>query len=127
MMELVNFMTPRSERPRVLMEALAQLVAPFAPHVGEELWARMGHEATLAYTAWPVWDPERVKDDTVTYAVQVNGKLRGQLALPADVEQADALAAARELANVAKFLAEGEVMKTVFVKGRLISFVVAGA
>ena len=127
MMELVNFMTPRSERPRVLMEALAQLVAPFAPHVGEELWARMGHEATLAYTAWPVWDPERVKDDTVTYAVQVNGKLRGQLALPADVEQADALAAARELANVAKFLAEGEVKKTVFVKGRLISFVVAGA
>jgi leucyl-tRNA synthetase len=127
MMELVNFLTPRAERPKVVMEGLAQLLAPFAPHMAEELWQRLGHGETLAYAAWPVWDAERVKDDTVTYAVQVNGKLRGQLELPADVEQEAAIAAAREITNVAKFLAEGEVKKTVFVKGRLVSFVVAGA
>ena len=63
----------------------------------------------------------------MTYAIQVNGKLRGQLDLPADVTQEAAIAAAREIPNVAKFLAEGEVKKTVFVKGRLVSFVVAGA
>ncbi len=127
MMELVNFLTPRAERPKVVMEGLALLLAPFAPHVAEELWQRLGHGETLAYVAWPVWDAERVKDDTVTYAIQVNGKLRGQLDLPADVTQEAAIAAAREIPNVAKFLAEGEVKKTVFVKGRLVSFVVAGA
>ncbi len=127
MMELVNFLTPRAERPKVVMEGLAQLLAPFAPHVAEELWQRLGHGETLAYAPWPVWDAERVKDDTVTYAIQVNGKLRGQLELPADVTQEAAIAAARDIPNVAKFLAEGEVKKTVFVKGRLVSFVVAGA
>jgi leucyl-tRNA synthetase len=127
MMELVNFMTPRTERPRVVMEAFARLLAPFAPHAGEELWARMGHGQTLAYEPWPKWDAALVQADAVTYAVQVNGKLRGQVELPVDVTQEAAIAAARDLQNVARFLAEGEVKKTVFVKGRMVNFVVAGA
>jgi leucyl-tRNA synthetase len=127
LMEFVNFLTPRAERPRIVMEAFARLLAPLAPHAGEELWARMGHGETLAYEPWPTWDAALVQDETQTYAVQVNGKLRGQVELPVDVTQEAAIAAAREQPNVAKFLAEGEIKKTVFVKGRMVNFVVAGA
>lgn len=125
MMEFVNVVTPTAERPRETLEPLVLLLAPFAPHLAEELWSRLGHATTLAYAPWPTWDEALIQDSTVTYAVQVNGKLRGQVELAPDVGEAVAIAAAREVENVRRFL-EGQVeKKVVFVKGRMVNFVVA--
>ena len=125
MMEFVNVVTPTAERPRETLEPLVLLLAPFAPHLAEELWSRLGHATTLAYAPWPTWDEALIQDSTVTYAVQVNGKLRGQVELAPDVDEAVAIAAAREVENVRRFL-EGQVeKKVVFVKGRMVNFVVA--
>jgi leucyl-tRNA synthetase len=124
MMEFVNAITPTTERPRALLEPFALLLAPFAPHLGEEIWARLGHTESLAYAPWPQWDEALTRDATVSYAVQVNGKLRGQLELAPDATEAEAVAAARDVENVARFL-EGQVeRKVVFVKGRMVNFVV---
>jgi leucyl-tRNA synthetase len=125
MMEFVNVVTPTAERPRETLEPLVLLLSPFAPHVAEELWSRLGHASTLAYAPWPTWDEALIQDSTVTYAVQVNGKLRGQVELAPEVGEAEAIAAAREVENVRRFL-DGQVeKKVVFVKGRMVNFVVA--
>src|SRR5688572_6045957 len=75
---------------REALETLVALIGPAMPHLGEELWQRLGHDKLLAETAWPVADPKLVVDDTVTVAVQVNGKLRATISLPRDVDKAEA-------------------------------------
>ena len=125
MMELVNVITPRTERPRASLETLVLLVSPFAPHLGEELWQRLGHTDTLAYAAWPTFDEALTQDPTVGYAIQVNGKLRGQLELPADVTKDDALAAARAEANVVRHLEGKTLRREIFIPGRMVNFVVS--
>ena len=86
MMVFVNELTPLERAcPRALIEPLVLVLSPFAPHLCEELWQRLGHDPSLAYAPWPAWDPALVVEETVTVAVQVNGKLRG-----------DARAAARD-------------------------------
>ncbi|MEZ4433030.1 MAG: leucine--tRNA ligase [bacterium] len=124
MMELVNLLTKNEERGREVLQPLVQLVAPFAPHIGEELWQRLGHTRTLAYEPWPSYDESLTVAAAVTYAVQVNGKVRGQVELPVDVSKEAALAAARAEDNVARHLDGKTVRKEVFVPGRLINFVV---
>ncbi len=124
MMELVNVLTKSQCRSRAALEPLVLMLAPYAPHMGEELWERLGHTESLAYAPWPEFEEALTKDDTVTYAVQVNGKLRGQLELPADVAKDDALAAAKALENVARFMAEGTLRREIFVPGRMINLVV---
>ena len=124
MMEFVNAITPTTERPRALLEPFALLLAPFAPHLGEELWARLGHSGSLAYAPWPQWDEALTRDATVSYAVQVNGKLRGQLELAPNATEAEAVAAARAVENVARFLEGQTERKVVFVPGRMVNFVV---
>ena len=79
MMELVNVLTPLAERPREALSVLVRLVSPFAPHLGGELWQRLGNAESIAYAPWPTYDDALTLDATVGYAVQVNGKLRGQL------------------------------------------------
>ncbi len=123
MMEYVNHLTKHQIRSRDAITPLVQMIAPFAPHMGEELWQRLGHEDTLAYTAWPAYDAELAKDDTMTYAVQVNGKVRGQIELPLDAKKDAALAAAKALENVARHLEGKTLRKEIFVPRRLINFV----
>ena len=101
------------------------LLAPFAPHLGEELWQRLGHEGSLTYAAWPTWDEEVLKEDEIEIAVQVMGKLRGTVQVPAEASKDDVLAAARTEENVARYLAEGTVRKEIYVPGRLVNFVVS--
>ena len=125
MMELVNVLTPLAERPREALSVLVRLVSPFAPHLGEELWQRLGNAESIAYAPWPTYDDALTLDATVGYAVQVNGKLRGQLELSKDVAKDDALAAARALENVARYL-EGKTMRReIFIPGRMVNFVVS--
>lgn len=125
LMEFVNAATKWDTVPRAVAEPFVLLLAPFAPHLAEELWAQLGHDDTLAYEPWPEADPELLKEDTVEIAVQVNGKLRGTVSVDADAGKDAMLAAAREEPNVAKYLAEGTVRKEIAVPGRLVNFVVA--
>jgi leucyl-tRNA synthetase len=124
MMELVNHLVKTKQSPRSVIEPLVQLLAPFAPHIAEELWQMLGHEGGIAYVAWPSFDPAYLQAETVTYAVQVNGKLRAELPLPLDVTQEEAIAAAKALPRVQKYLEEGTIRREVFVARKMINFVV---
>jgi leucyl-tRNA synthetase len=126
MMEFVNFCTPLERRPRAILEPFVTILAPFAPHLAEELWEILGRPAPVSLAAWPEADPRWLKDDTVEIPVQVQGKLRGRVTVPADAD-ADAMkAAAAADPKIAELLAGKEIMKVVAVPGRLVNFVVKG-
>jgi len=124
MMELVNAAYKWDAVPRAIIEPFLLLLAPFAPHLAEELWARLGHASSLAYADWPEHDESLLVQDTVEIAVQVNGKLRGTVQVAADASKDAMLDTAREEPNVARYLAEGTVRKEIAVPGRLVNFVV---
>ncbi len=125
MMEFVNAATKWDAVPAATAETFTLLLAPFAPHLAEELWRVLGHGETLAYAAWPVADPDLLKADSVEIAVQVNGKLRGTVELDAQAGKEAMLEAARAEPNVARYLAEGTLRKEIAVPGRLVNFVVS--
>jgi leucyl-tRNA synthetase len=124
MMEHLNVVRRGERTPhRDEVEPLVQLVAPFAPHIAEELWAHLGHATSVFDSRWPVYDPALVASETFELVVQVNGKTRGRVRVATDVTQDDALAAARADAAVAKFIT-GAPKKVILVPGRLLSIVV---
>ena len=106
--------------PRAEFEVLLQLLNPFAPHMTEELWQQMGHGDQLAYHPWPQYDEAKCVEQTVEIAVQVNGKVRARIQVPADVEAADAIAAAKAEPAVAGAIAGKTVVKEIYVKGKLV-------
>jgi leucyl-tRNA synthetase len=125
--ELNNAITqayPHGGAPRALAEPLVLMLAPLAPHAAEELWARLGHDTSLAWTEFPVADPALLIDDTIEVPVQVNGKVRAVLSLPADSDAAAMERAARGDARVAAALDGRETKRVVAVPGRLVNFVV---
>jgi leucyl-tRNA synthetase len=105
-------------------EAFLRILAPFAPHVTDELWEQLGHTESIHTTDWPAYDPAKTTAATVTVAVQINGKLRATLELPSDASKEDALAAARAHPDIAAKLAAGEEKKAVYVPGKIVNFVV---
>ncbi|RMH22779.1 MAG: leucine--tRNA ligase, partial [Gemmatimonadetes bacterium] len=110
---------------RAEVEPLVPMVAPFAPHLAEELWEMLGHEGSIFDGAnWPAYDEAKAADDEVELAVQVNGKVRGRIRGPADMDQDAAEALAREDDNVRRYLDGAEVRRVIFVPGRLLNFVV---
>jgi len=124
MMEFTNFYTKCDVRPRLAMETLVLLLAPFAPHLAEELWELLGHSETLAYEPWPAYDPEMLKSDTVEIAVQINGKLRSTVELPTGADKDTHEQAARADGRIAELLAGKTVVKVIVVPGRLVNFVI---
>jgi leucyl-tRNA synthetase len=124
MMEFVNAAYKWEAMPRSVARDFALLLSPFAPHLGEEAWRALGGTDTLAFEPWPA-DEGLLAADTVEIAVQVNGKLRGSVTVPAGAPRDEVLAAARGHENVARFLNGGHtVRKEVVVPGRLVNFVV---
>jgi len=126
LMEFTNAFTGAEVRPRSAMEAFTLLLAPMAPHAAEELWETLGHPQSLAFEPWPTFDPALLKDDEVEVPVQVNGKVRARVTVPADADRAALEAAARADEKVAALLAGKDVKKIVVVPGKLVNFVVAG-
>ena len=124
MMEFVNFFTRQSTRPKRIMESFTKLLSPYAPHIAEELWQVLGHGESLAYEPWPGADPKWLKDDTVEIPVQVGGRVRAKLTVPADISRDDLADAARNEPRIAPWLKDKEIVKTVVVPGRLVNFVV---
>jgi leucyl-tRNA synthetase len=124
MMEFTNFFMKTDARPRAAMEKLVLLLAPFAPHVAEELWQALGHKTTLAYEPWPTFDEAAIKEDTVEIPIQINGKLRGKILVPTEIDKAALEVAALADAKVMELLAGKTVLKTIVVPGRMVNFVV---
>jgi len=105
-------------------ERFLVVLSPFAPHICEELWQRLGHEPPIQNAPWPQYDPALVQEDTVEIAVQVNGRLRGRVRVPADADDAAVTAAARQPEPVARLLTGRQLRRVVIVKGRLVNFIV---
>ena len=103
--------------------ALVQMIEPFAPHMANELWEQLGHEGLVQNAAWPVWDEALTVEDVITIAVQVNGKLRGEIQVGKDTDPEEIKAKALAHENVARFVM-GEPKKVIYVPGRLVSVVV---
>ncbi|MBI2588811.1 leucine--tRNA ligase [Candidatus Saccharibacteria bacterium] len=106
------------------LENLVQLLAPFAPHIAEELWAELGHKASVHISPWPQWDAQLVSEEFITLAVQVNGKVRGEIVVTADISEEEAIETAKNNEKVAKNLAGKKIKKAIYVQGRLVSLVV---
>ena len=100
------------------------LLAPMAPHVAEEVWQLLGHDESLLDAPWPAWDEALAADEVVTVVVQVNGKLRDRLQVPVSAEKDGVLANARAAENTARFLEGKQIVKEVYVPGKLVNFVV---
>ena len=124
----VRDLTALGTRSRQVLAPLAQLIAPFAPHVAEELWTRgLGHVATpggVAYEPWPAWEERYTVDATVTIGVQVNGKTAGTVDLAPDAPEEAAVAAARAVAAVAKHLENKVIAKVIYKAGRILNLIV---
>jgi leucyl-tRNA synthetase len=122
LIELTNGLTALpGPAPREVVEPLVLMISPFAPHIAEELWQKLGHLGSLAYADFPAADPAYLVDETVTYPVQVNGKVRGRVEVPADAPE-DAVRAAA-LAEVADHLDGREPRKVIVVPARMVSVV----
>jgi leucyl-tRNA synthetase len=126
MMVFVNEATKARTIPRDWFEAFVKILSAFAPHVGEEMWQRLGYTTSITYEAWPAYDEAKLKSDVMTLAVQVSGKKRGEIVVPADATEQAILAAAKADTKVAPFLADKAITKEIYVKGRLVNLVVPG-
>jgi leucyl-tRNA synthetase len=124
MMEFVNAAFKSGGIARSQAERFVLVLAPFAPHLGEELWQRLGHEQSLAHEPWPTYDEAMCVESTVEMPVQVNGKLRSRITVPADASQDAVLAAAEADEKVAAALAGKTVVKRIVVPGKLVNLVV---
>jgi leucyl-tRNA synthetase len=126
LIELNNHLTQACPdgTPREVAEPLVLMLAPVAPHLAEELWTKLGHTGSLAYEAFPVADPELLVGETVEYPVQVNGKVRGKVTVPADADEATVRAAALAEPKVAAYVDAKEPRKVIVVPGRIVTVVV---
>lgn len=103
--------------------SLLQLLAPFAPHVTEELWQQLGQNGSIHVSQWPDWDEKYLVSDTMTIVVQVNGKVRAQLQVTSDADETNITEQAKKDEHVAVYLKGKEIRKTIYVPGKLVSFV----
>jgi leucyl-tRNA synthetase len=124
MMSLINDIYDAGTLTRDELGIFVRILCPFAPHIAEEIWEMLGHEGFAALAQWPEWDEAKTVDATVTYAVQVNGKLRATLDLPKDMDKDSAIAAAKEEPKVIQFTEGKTVVKEIFVPGKIINIVV---
>lgn len=125
MMEFVNAATKWQTCPRQILEPFTLLLAPYAPHIAEELWCRLGHTQSLTYAPWPTWEEKYLVQTEVSIAVQVNGKLRGTVTVAADAGEEAVYSAAMDLKEVSKWFDGMAVKRKIYVPGRLLNVVVA--
>ncbi|HPO86858.1 MAG TPA: leucine--tRNA ligase, partial [Candidatus Hydrogenedentes bacterium] len=124
LMEFVNAAYKADAIPRELIEKFVLILSPFAPHLGEELWERLGHTRSLAYEPWPSYDESLLVEEKIEIPVQVNGKLRATICVPKDADETSMITEARNDERVAKWLEGKQLVKTIAVRGRMVNFVV---
>jgi leucyl-tRNA synthetase len=125
MMILVNHLNGLERTPREALEKLVLCLSPFAPHLGEEVWAGLGHAPTILDAPWPVFDPQLCVDEQLELAVQVNGKVRGRALLAKDASEDAARAAALADENVRRHTEGKVIRKVVYVPGRVLNLIVS--
>jgi leucyl-tRNA synthetase len=123
MMEFINDFSKLPFYPKSVLKMATQCLSPFAPHIAEELWSQLGCVDSLTYCPYPVVEEKYLQDATITYVVQVNGKLRGRFELPKDQPQAEILLAAKQHPAISKLLDGQEIDKVIFVPNKLLNLV----
>jgi len=127
MMEFLNAVQSTSIDAESAM-TFVKIFAPIAPHLAEECHEILGGKGSVFNTKWPEYDPNFIKDTSITYAIQINGKLRGTVEMAADAKKEDVIAAAKNVPNIAKYLeggaGGGAIKKEIFVPGKIVGFVV---
>ncbi|MFN4261031.1 MAG: leucine--tRNA ligase [Gemmataceae bacterium] len=123
MMEFTNHLTRQNVRPKRVLETFVLLLNPFAPHLAEELWHALGHDKTLAYEPWPTFDPELTQAEEIEVPVQINGKLRGKLTVPAGIDQQTLQDLALADDKISSQLQGKQVRKVIVVPGKLVNIV----
>jgi len=126
MMEYCNHLTKLEVRPRAALEPLVLLLAPFAPHLAEELWRALGHTKSLAYEPWPKYDAAYLQADEIEIPVQVNGKVRSVMKVPAGTSEQGIIDLAQADEKIVSFIAGKTIVKVIAPKGKLVNIVVAG-
>jgi leucyl-tRNA synthetase len=118
-------LTQLGARSRKVLEPLAQLIQPFAPHIAEEIWAKgLGHRDGISYAPWPKWDERYAKDDLIRMGVQVTGKTRGEIELAPDADEATALALAKASPDVRRHIEGKTITKVIYKPGKILNIVV---
>jgi leucyl-tRNA synthetase len=124
MMVYTNHLSSLPELPREAAEALVLLISPFAPHLAEELWSKLGHTESLALHPWPSFDAALTIDDEIELPVQVNGKVRDKLRMAREASEAQVREAALAADGVKAFVGDKPLKKLVYVPGRIVNIVV---
>jgi leucyl-tRNA synthetase len=126
MMEFVNFFTRCEKRPREAMKTFLILLSPYAPHLCEELWLALGGNGCVSMASWPTWDADAIAESAIEIPVQVNGKVKAKISVPAGLDEADLTAAALADKRVQLALDGKSIVKQIVVPGRMVNFVVKG-
>lgn len=124
MMEFINLAKKETCLPKTVVEKFVLLLAPFAPHIGEELWAKLGYAESLSYHQWPVADVKWLQSDEITMTVHINGKRRAELTVATGLDKSTIEEMARGADGVADKLAGLNIKKVIFVPGKLVNFIV---
>jgi len=124
MMVFVNEVYKVGTCPREYAEGFIKMISCITPHVGEEIWQLLGHDNTIAYEPWPTYDEAKCAEQAFEIALQVNGKIRNRISVAADISAADALAAAKADEKVAPLLEGMQIVKELYVPGKLVNLVV---
>jgi leucyl-tRNA synthetase len=124
LMEYLNAIKKANAREKAFIETLALLLAPFAPHMAEELWERLGHQESIFTAKWPSFDVEKMKTETITLVLQVNGKVRSTVTVPINSDDEALKAAALADGNVRRHLDSKQIVKVIVVKNKLVNVVV---
>ena len=124
LIKLNNELTGLPSVPRPIAENLTLMLAPFAPHIAEEIWERLGHHKTLTRRPWPTFDPAKMTESTMELPVQVNGKLRDRIVVAADADDLTILTAAENSEKVRPWVEGKTIHKKLYVPKKLVNFVV---
>ena len=124
MMIFINHLSKQEIRPKSVVEKFILILAPFAPHIAEELWERLGHTESLAYEPWPKYDKELIKEKEIELAVQVNGKIKDRIVVAADADEEQIKQKALASEKVKKAMAGKEPKKIIVIKSRLVNIVI---
>jgi leucyl-tRNA synthetase len=124
MMILVNELYKTDARPFEVLKPLVQLLAPFAPHMAEELWEKLEQKGLVAHAPWPTYQENLIVDDSITLGVQVNGKMRGTIEVAIDASEAVALELAKKERTIAAQLASKNIEKVIYKAGKILNIIV---
>jgi leucyl-tRNA synthetase len=124
MMIFLNEAMKLEVRPRTLMENFILILAPFAPHIAEEIWEKLGHTKSTAYEPWPVYDQDKCAESTVEVVLQINGKLRSKIAVAKDTPNAELERLAFGDSNIKRYIDGKRIVKKIIIPNKLVNIVI---